>query len=489
LIWLKERDGISPQQFGVFWEPYPVGPRIEQGARMTRFSGRAGARIAANLFVAALLFSIPRAAHAVPSYARQTGLACEACHTVFPQLTPFGRSFKASGYTLFNTNKVADINRLQQSTLSLSDLPPISLMVMASQSQEAKANDPQSSKASTDFPQQLSIFYAGRISDNVGAYIQATYDDQSGTFGMDNTDIRFADVLNYEGHSLIYGLSLNNNPTVQDLWNSTPAWSQPFITSPAMQSPVAAPQIEGALAQVVAGLSAYTYIDQSIYVEAGVYRSALQGASVANNGNLNNNIISGVAPYWRIAYENDWDNNSWEFGTFGLEAQLENPTTPAGNAINISLQNAPTDRFIDVGLDTQYQYIDDATQITVTGRWTHENQNLGASFGAGNADNTTNNLNFLSLVGSYYWHRKLGGSLGFFNVSGSSDGTYFGSTTGSPDSTYGNAEIDYVPWLNVKLGLQYTAFFKFNGATSNYDGAGRNASDNNMLFAYIWFAY
>jgi hypothetical protein len=461
------------------------------GARMTRFFGRnlVTMRMAAGLFVAALLFSIPRAAHAVPSYARQTGLACEACHTVFPQLTPFGRSFKASGYTLFNTNKVADMNQLKQSTLSLSDLPPISLMVMASQSQEAKANDASSSKASTDFPQQLSIFYAGRISDNVGAYIQATYDDQSGTFGMDNTDIRFADVTNIDGHSVIYGLSLNNNPTVQDLWNSTPAWSQPFITSPAMQSPAAAPKIEGALAQVVAGLSAYTYIDQSIYVEAGVYRSALQGASVAFNGNLNNNIISGVAPYWRIAYENDWDNNSWEFGTFGLEARLENPTTPAGNAINISLQNAPTDRFIDVGLDTQYQYIDDATQITVTGRWTHENENLSASLGAGNADNASDSLNYFSLVSSYFWHRKLGASLGFFNVSGSSDATYFGSANGSPNSTYGNAEIDYVPWLNVKLGLQYTAFFKFNGATSNYDGAGRNASDNNMLFAYIWFAY
>src|SRR5277367_5671250 len=358
---------------------------------MTRFFGRnfAVARIGASLFVATLLFSIPRAANAVPSYARQTGLACEACHTVFPQLTPFGRTFKASGYTLFNTGKVSDVDQLKQSTLSLSDLPPISVMAIASTSSAAKANDSQSSKVSTDFPQQLSIFYAGRISDNLGAYIQATYDDQSGTFGMDNTDIRFADVLNYDGHGVIYGLSLNNNPTVQDLWNSMPAWSQPFITSPAMQSPVAAPQIEGALAQVVAGLSAYTYIDQSIYIEAGVYRSALQGASVANNGNINNNIISGVAPYWRLAYENDWGSNSWEVGTFGLDAQLENPTTPAGNAVNVSLQNATTDRFLDVGLDSQYQYIDDATQVTVTGRWTHENQSLAASVAALNSDNAT----------------------------------------------------------------------------------------------------
>jgi len=458
---------------------------------MTRFFGRnfAVARIGASLFVATLLFSIPRAANAVPSYARQTGLACEACHTVFPQLTPFGRTFKASGYTLFNTGKVSDVDQLKQSTLSLSDLPPISVMAIASTSSAAKANDSQSSKVSTDFPQQLSIFYAGRISDNLGAYIQATYDDQSGTFGMDNTDIRFADVADFEGHHVIYGLSLNNNPTVQDLWNSTPAWGQPFLTSPALQTPAATPQIEGALAQAVAGLSAYTYIDQSIYVEAGVYRSALQGASVANNGNLNNNIISGVAPYWRLAYENDWGSNSWEVGTFGLDAQLENPTTPAGNAVNVSLQNATTDRFLDVGLDSQYQYIDDATQVTVTGRWTHENQNLAASVAALNSDNATDNLDFMSLVGSYYWHRKLGATIGFFNVSGSTDATYLGTATGKPNSTYGNFEIDYVPWLNVKLGLQYTAYFKFDGATTNYDGAGRNASDNNMLFGYLWIAF
>ncbi len=460
---------------------------------MTRLAGRNSAvtRVAASLFVAALLIAIPRTAHAVPSYARQTGLACEACHTVFPQLTPFGRAFKASGYTLFNTLKVSDVNRLKQSTLSLSDLPPISIMAIASESLGAKANDPGSSKSSSDFPQQLSIFYAGRISDNLGAYIQATYDDQSGTFGMDNTDIRFADVASYDGHSIIYGVSLNNNPTVQDLWNSTPAWGQPFLTSPAMQSPNAAPRIEGAMAQVVAGLSAYTYIDQSIYVEAGVYRSALQGASVAFNGNLNNDIISGVAPYWRLAYENDWGGNSWEVGTFGMEADIANPTTPAGNAINVSLQRPPTDRFLDAGIDTQYQYIDDATQVTVVGRWTHEHEDLNASFGAlpPNADNASDSLDYMSLVGSYFWHRKLGATIGLFDLSGSTDATYFGTVNGKPNSTWGNVEVDYLPWLNVKLGLQYTAYFKFNGENSNYDGAGRNAADNNMLFAYLWIAF
>jgi len=30
----------------------------------------------------------------------------------------------------------------------------------------------------------------------------------------------------------------------------------------------------------------------------------------------------------------------------------------------------------------------------------------------------------------------------------------------------------------MRVGLQYTGYSKFNGASSNYDGFGRNASDN-----------
>ena len=74
-------------------------------------------------------------------------------------------------------------------------------------------------------------------------------------------------------------------------------------------------------------------------------------------------------------------------------------------------------------------------------------------------------------------------------MNGSNDPIYFGTVNGSPNSTWGLAEIDYLPWLNVKLGLQYTAYMKFDGATSNYDGLGRNASDNNLLFGYLWVAF
>ena len=63
------------------------------------------------------------------------------------------------------------------------------------------------------------------------------------------------------------------------------------------------------------------------------------------------------------------------------------------------------------------------------------------------------------------------------------------SSTSSPNTSGWAAELDYLPWQNVKLALQYTLYTKFNGSSSNYDGAGRNASDNNTLYIFAWLAF
>ena len=41
----------------------------------------------------------------------------------------------------------------------------------------------------------------------------------------------------------------------------------------------------------------------------------------------------------------------------------------------------------------------------------------------------------------------------------------------------------------MKFWLQYVPYNKFNSAVLNYDGAGRNAGDNNTIFAYAWWAF
>jgi hypothetical protein len=87
----------------------------------------------------------------------------------------------------------------------------------------------------------------------------------------------------------------------------------------------------------------------------------------------------------------------------------------------------------------------------------------------------------------------------YFNTSGSSDPTLYANlnscqapnTACSPNTDGYIFEIAYIPfissqapvwpWANVRVGLQYTYYNKFDGDTVF-------AHDNNTLFGYIWFA-
>lgn len=82
---------------------------------------RAGHCVGAVALVLTLVFA--SGASALPSFARQTGQACAACHTGFPELTPYGRLFKANGYTFPSQ---------PDNVFGNSDLPPLSAMIVAS---------------------------------------------------------------------------------------------------------------------------------------------------------------------------------------------------------------------------------------------------------------------------------------------------------------------------------------------------------------------
>jgi hypothetical protein len=466
------------------------------------------AAAAAALAVAALVAA--PAALAVPSFARQTGMACEACHTVYPELTHFGRVFKANGYLLTNVKQVRDVTGKKEELLALAQTVPLSIMAQVSYTQ-IKTSVPDLSTAgapgvaqngTAGFPQQLSLFYAGKIAPNFGAFFQLTYANDSGTIGIDNTDLRFADTaLLSDNRPLTYGLSLNNNPTVQDLWNSIPAWGFPFTASNAAVSPLAGTAIDGAFAQDVAGLTGYLFWNESLYAEVGGYRSAKQGSTNELTGGAGpldgtaSNVMSGLAPYWRVAYEYNWDRHSLEAGLYGAEFRLY----PGGGPLT-----GPLNHFTDVAADVQYQFVGDEHQLTVAGTHIHESMTLDASFAAGASANPKNNLSTTRFWATYYYRRRFGGTLGYFSTTGSTDTGLYPATAplpnganpgvivsanGSPDTRGWLAEVNYLPWLNVKISAQYTAYNKFNGAGSNYDGLGRNASDNNVLYLLLWFAY
>jgi len=64
-----------------------------------------------------------------------------------------------------------------------------------------------------------------------------------------------------------------------------------------------------------------------------------------------------------------------------------------------------------------------------------------------------------------------------------------GSANGNPRSDGYIVNFSYWPWQNLQLAAQYTGYTRFNGAGTNYDGAGRNASANNTIYLDAKFLF
>src|SRR5690348_9517498 len=270
-------------------------PRPADGVELV-----SGIRADRAIAPAALYAALARIHGRIPSFSRQTKLACSACHYQFPQLTPFGRLFKLNGYTLTGLQTIGQPTDSSGSeTLKLAPIPPASAMVVTSLSRTARAQ-PFSQNNTTDFPQQFSLFLSGQVTPNVGAFTQFTYASVDGSFGIDNVDVRYARHTTFADRDVLFGLTINNNPSVQDVWNTTPAWSYPFIGSAVAPTPMASTLIDGALGQSVVGLGAYSLWNNLLYAEASAYRSAPQGTHQPLDTTATN-TTHGVAPYWRLA--------------------------------------------------------------------------------------------------------------------------------------------------------------------------------------------
>jgi hypothetical protein len=431
-------------------------------------------------------------AQAIPSFARQTKMPCSACHTQFPELTEFGRMFKLNGYTLSAIEKIEAADAAGAQELSLNLMPIVSIMAQVSMTELAKAQQTLSGRGNSPngsvlLPDQLSIFLAGAITPKIGAFVQVTYYALSGSLHLDNTSLRFATQGTLLGQPTTLGLSVNNNPTVQDLWNSTPVWGFPYLHSAVTPPSAGASLIDGTLAQEVAGLSGYAYWNNAVYGEFGVYRSSPIGTPQPfDSATGANGIIDGVAPYWRVALTKTFGDNYIEVGTYGMAAKRQPGAFVPGGG---------TDSYTDLALDAQFMRTMGHNSLTVTGTWIHESRSLGASVAGGGASVATQTLDTYRVRGTYHVGQRYALSVGPFITNGTTDATLYptggviGSSAGSPNTTGAILEADYMPWQNTRIALQYTAYGKFNGRSSNYDGAGRNAADNNTLYAVAWLMF
>ncbi len=422
-------------------------------------------------------------AQAVPSFARQTGMDCSACHTAFPELTPFGRTFKLTGYTISKSGKPWQIP------------PPVAAMLQGSYTRTDKNQAPGTAPPNykgndnINLPQQASVFYAGKILYKLGAFVQVTYDDVFDGIFLDNTDIRFAHTAKLGSTPLVIGLTYNNNPTIQDVWNSTPVWGFPWAASSVAPTPAAGAIIDGALGSQVGGLGIYTLWNNLLYAEVTFYRTAMNGyTQPLSAGTVIDTYVAGVAPYWRVYLQHQKGKHSFAFGTYGMVSHI----FPAGET------RGRTDRFTDIALDANYQYISKQHIFSAQTTWIHENQDWNGSYPLGATAKRSDSLDTFRINFNYYYRFRygmLGGTFAFFSTTGSKDSVLYapdpvgGSRTGSPDSNGFILQACYLPWERTKITLQYTIYNRFNGSSSNYDGSGRSASDNNTLYLLGWIAF
>ncbi len=426
----------------------------------------------------ALVLLIPHPACAVPSFAEQTGQPCAACHVgaFGPQLKQYGRDFKLNGYVATDGKPHGlPLAATLQSSFTHTD---------AAQPGPAARHFGTNDNAALD---QVSVYYAGRITSHIGAFTQLTYDGIAQQLAIDNTDVRYANDAELFDEDMVYGFTANNSPTVTDVWNSTPVWGFPYNGSGLAPTPLAATLIDGGLGQRVLGGGAYIMWNNLVYLEVDLYRGL--GYDVLNATGIvpvaNTDKTRGLIPYWRLGLQQTFGRHYAQVGTYGLTANVLPGGVDVPGRVN---------QFTDTALDANYQFTFNPKSVTsdmVSAHATliHEHGSLAASEALVGA-RSSHELNTFRADVSYSFSATITPSIQYFQTGGTSDAAYWGTQSGSANSSGMVTEIAYVPWGkpdsfiswgNVRFAVQYVSYFRFNGDT-------HNASDNNALYFSVWAA-
>lgn len=418
-------------------------------------------------------------AHAVPSYARQTGADCASCHVggYGPQLTPYGIRFKIGGYTDGKDGKV-----------------PISAMLVGNWTRTAKDaaegdRIERHGANNNSAMQEASLFLAGRLTNNLGAFIQATFSGIERRSSLDQLDVRYARTIDLAGKETTVGLSVNTNPTLTDPFNTLGQWRFPYTSSDFNAGLGPSPIVEG-LGGGVLGANAYAFYDNHVYAEFGLYNSlsrrALDTLHTEDVGKF-----KGAGSYGRLAWFQDRKRDNLHVGLIGFSTAIQPDRADLGTA----------DRYRDLGIDAGYQFLGNREHIfTVNASYMKEWQKLAYTISRiDEAANASNSLKQFRLAGSYHYRQTWGATAGVFDTRGTVDTTIFGtSLNGRPDTRGYLLQADWTPWgkeaswgapwANLRLGAQYTGYNRFMGGSTYLDGDAnlRRARDNNTLMLFVW---
>ncbi len=430
-------------------------------------------------------------AAALPLFARQTGQNCQACHAggKFPELTPYGRMFKLTGYTLGKRQLIPIA-----ATLSFSSTSAPSASGAPGGAQNGGTGTQANGTPTFD---KASLFAGGKLTDSIGAMAQYTFNNysgsddnhQAGRIYSNNADIRYAKHIINDQMDLVWGIDVNNNPGFEDVWNSSGVYGYGVVPGAVGTGSAVLPMLlSQQLGQSVVGAGAYAYWNKTLYVDLAGYRTGDGVFSfMTHNYNGQQTYIQGTNPYVRVALTHDWGASNAMIGYTYLDANVYESGAPMSGGGNYGNVGGPVDEHRDNMVDFQYQYLSDPHVVTVE----MEDANEQVLYGGGGATDTSNAF---QAKASYTFEAHYGTALSYFNVTNSSNNV----TATNPGGTLSNGagafqtadlgsegwtpEIFFMPVRNVRIGLQYTLFSRDNGTTLN-------ASQNDTTFLYAWTAF
>ena len=238
-------------------------------------------------------------AHALPSFSVQTEQPCKACHLNVGELTPTGRQFKLKGYT----------QGARVMPFSFTGTASVTKVKSAASSADPSVTMP---KNGTPIPEEMNLYIAGKLSEHMGGNIKwtasaantdplfGTSGVQTGTrvghdFFLDASDLRFAKQDYLGTQAVTWGVTLNNAPASQDLWNTTPVHTFPYRTSSLLNAwgtgqfgPTT--MMDGGLSSQTAGLGIYAMLNDAIYMELSNYFQSSTRLSILQLSGQENTI-------------------------------------------------------------------------------------------------------------------------------------------------------------------------------------------------------
>ena len=449
---------------------------------------------------------------ALPSFTEQTQQPCASCHLNFGELTPVGRKFKLMGYARGNRVTPLSVN----STVSLTKISNTDSSV------DPSVSLPKNGKV---LPEELNVFVAGKITDQVGSNLKLTANAinttplfassgvQTGTkvgkdVFLDNSEIRFAQSGQLNKTPMVWGVTLNNAPSTQDLWSTTPGHGFPYRTSSLLNAwgmgqfgP--ASMIDGGMNSQVLGVGMFAMLDDVWYAEFTSYHGSKTAIPALEVANASNAVSTSNNPYWRLAWNPVVGANSWMLGAFGMVSKLSRDRLVTGSS---------SGKYTDIGIDAQYQFITPSHSWSAQASLIQEKVDWSARGVGTNHDAQVSTLNTFKTKVTYDFARTYGATWFGFASNGSTDSLYWAysatattgacnqnsstlaycSSNGIPNTAGQGFEIYYAPVPQLRINLQQTYYRSFLGGRTfidNTSGNSRAASDNNLTYLYATYSY